>query len=297
MRAIPAALQAHLDTGATTLCHLWRVVRRDGASFGFTDHDRDLVVAGQHYAAATGLEGSAQEAVLGLGISGAEVAGALTAASITAADIAAGRWDGALVEVWLVNFTDASQRLLLDSGEIGDIRQQDGRFVAEFRSIAHRLDQEQGRRYTARCPATLGDARCKVAIAAAPWQHDTAVLASDGRGGLVVPALAGLAAGALEGGTVRFLSGASIGLVASIAADQNAGGQRRLTLWQPTLQPIAVGDAVRVQAGCDKRLATCHGRFANAVNFQGFPHLPGNDFVLAGTRADPGSHDGGALVP
>ena len=31
--------------------------------------------------------------------------------------------------------------------------------------------------------------------------------------------------------------------------------------------------------GCDKRLATCRARFANAVNYRGFPHMPGNDFV------------------
>jgi uncharacterized phage protein (TIGR02218 family) len=36
-----------------------------------------------------------------------------------------------------------------------------------------------------------------------------------------------------------------------------------------------------VNAGCDKRLATCRDRFANAVNFRGFPHIPGNDFVIS----------------
>ena len=45
----------------------------------------------------------------------------------------------------------------------------------------------------------------------------------------------------------------------------------------------------------NKRLSTCAGTFANAVNFQGFPHMPGNDFVM---RAIPGSSttlDGGSL--
>ena len=46
--------------------------------------------------------------------------------------------------------------------------------------------------------------------------------------------------------------------------------------------------------GCDRQLATCRGRFGNVVNFRGFPHIPGNDFVLKYPRADE-ALDGGAL--
>ena len=44
MRTIPPNLAAHLTDGATTLCHCWKLIRRDGTTFGFTDHDRDLVI-------------------------------------------------------------------------------------------------------------------------------------------------------------------------------------------------------------------------------------------------------------
>ncbi|MNT98193.1 hypothetical protein D3C72_2407210 [compost metagenome] len=33
-------------------------------------------------------------------------------------------------------------------------------------------------------------------------------------------------------------------------------------------------------AGCDRRLTTCREKFENVPNFRGFPHIPGNDFVL-----------------
>ena len=36
---------------------------------------------------------------------------------------------------------------------------------------------------------------------------------------------------------------------------------------------------VRLVEGCDKQLATCRTRFANAVNFRGEAHLPGNDLL------------------
>src|SRR5829696_5399234 len=69
MRPIPQNLAAHLDGGATTLCRCWRLIRRDGASFGFTDHDRDLAFGGVVYAARTGLEAAEATAELGRAIS------------------------------------------------------------------------------------------------------------------------------------------------------------------------------------------------------------------------------------
>ncbi len=48
---------------------------------------------------------------------------------------------------------------------------------------------------------------------------------------------------------------------------------------------IAAGDTFAVTAGCDKLFSTCQAKFANGVNFRGFPHMPGNDFVLSYARA------------
>ena len=36
---------------------------------------------------------------------------------------------------------------------------------------------------------------------------------------------------------------------------------------------------------CDQRFETCRDVFQNTENFRGFPHMPGNDFVLAGPAA------------
>jgi hypothetical protein len=58
MRSIPSALQAKLDSGATTLARCWTVTRRDGVVLGFTDHDGDLAVGGSTCRAATGFTAS-----------------------------------------------------------------------------------------------------------------------------------------------------------------------------------------------------------------------------------------------
>jgi hypothetical protein len=65
MRTIPSALADHLDGGVTTLARCWKLTRRDGATFGFTDHDRDLAFAGTTFEARTGLEAAEASASSG----------------------------------------------------------------------------------------------------------------------------------------------------------------------------------------------------------------------------------------
>jgi uncharacterized phage protein (TIGR02218 family) len=55
-------------------------------------------------------------------------------------------------------------------------------------------------------------------------------------------------------------------------------------LWQEPAQAPVAGDTFTVAAGCDKQLATCRTKFSNTVNFRGFPHMPGNDFVTSYVR-------------
>lgn len=72
-------------------------------------------------------------------------------------------------------------------------------------------------------------------------------------------------------------------------------GTAAIELWQALPEPLATGNSFVVTAGCDKRFATCKNRFNNAVNFRGFPHIPGNDFVVRyAVEGEPG-HDGGSL--
>ena len=56
---------------------------------------------------------------------------------------------------------------------------------------------------------------------------------------------------------------------------------------------LAFGATFAIYAGCDKRFETCRAKFANTLNFRGFPHMPGNDAVqsrpVAGEPMDGGS--------
>src|SRR6185436_14194627 len=106
----------------------------------------------------------------------------------------------------------------------------------------------------------------------------------------------GFADGAFTAGKLTFTSGANAGFAVEVKVHRLALDGVLIELWQKAPEPIAASDAFTVTAGCDKRFATCRDRFANGVNFRGFPHIPGNDVVVrVAVPGEPGN-DGGSLV-
>jgi uncharacterized phage protein (TIGR02218 family) len=292
MRDIPANLAAHLAGGATTLARCWTLTRRDGVLLAFTDHDRDLTIAGVTYAAQSGLEASQVSAELGLAVTGGEVIGALTSAALRETDIARGLYDGARIETFIINWADPSARMRLDVLEIGEIRRGETAFVAEVRTLSHAYDEERGRVLTLRCGADLGDARCKVSVPS----YTVTVAGGDGRRTFLVGDVAAFAAGAFTAGRARFVGGANDGFVVEIRQHTLEGGLAALEMWLETPAAAASGDGIEIRPGCDKSYATCRDRFANALNFRGFPHIPGNELLARIAGPDSGmAMDGGSL--
>ena len=71
-----------------------------------------------------------------------------------------------------------------------------------------------------------------------------------------------------------------------VKSDRLTGTARRVELWQSIIAPLAEGDTVRIIAGCDKSPTTCRTKFGNFLNFRGFPHIPGDDWLTSYPRPD-----------
>ena len=280
MKTLSAALQAHLDSGATTLAWCWRIERADGVVFGFTDHDRELSFGGVTYEPESGFAASEIRSGADLAVDAQDAEGVLTSDTITETDILDGRWDNAAVEVWRVNWDAVGQRVLMRRGAIGQVRRGRLAFVAEVRSLAHLLNQTVGRTYQHACDAELGDTRCGIDLDDPAYQAGGSVTGVTGDRSFSASGLDGFAGGWFTLGRLTWTSGPNAGRVAEVTNHQVIAGARRLALLEAPMRPIAVGHDFVVRAGCDKRLETCHDRFANAVNFRGFPHIPGQDTVI-----------------
>lgn len=296
MRNIPEALAAHLAQTSTTTCHAWRLTRTDGLVLGFTEHDHDLEFSGTVFSAATGFRASEVETGLGLEADAANVAGAFSDAAISTDDLALGRYDGARVETFLVNWLSPGDHVLLSTRELGEVRTAGQAFTVELRSLAASLDQPHGRLYGHRCDADLGDARCGKDISAPPFTLSGTVVAVSDEMTLIVSGVDGRPAGWFDHGRISFVTGLLAGLSADITSHAIEPGGARLALWSPLARLPAPGDQVAVTAGCDKAFETCSARFGNGFNFQGFPYLPGSDFAYGYADADT-VHDGRPIVP
>lgn len=273
MKTLLGGLQAHLDSGETTMVHCWKVTRNDGTVQGFTEHDRDLTFGSVTYSAATGFTASAIETTLGLSVDNLNAEGAISSETLTEQDLAAGRYDGAEVELFWVNFNDVSQRVLLSKGNIGQVSRGELLFSAELRSQSARLQQRTGRVYQRTCDAVLGDARCKVALAGFTSTGTVSSVAEGRR--MMVTGLSNDTSGYYSLGVLTFTSGDNNGL----KFDVKSHSPGLIDLWSVPPFSVTVGTTFSVVAGCDKKRDTCINKFNNVINFQGFPYIPGNDFI------------------
>jgi uncharacterized phage protein (TIGR02218 family) len=278
VKTLPPGLQAHLDSGATTLCWCWKLARGDGAVQGFTDHDRALGFDGVTYETVSGFTASEVQSSLGLSVDNLTIAGGLSSASLNEADLAAGLYDNARVEIWRVNWTDVGQRVLMRAGTLGEVTRSGNAFQAELRGLAQALNQPVGRVFGHLCDADLGDARCGVALSIV---SGTVAAAADARL-FTVTGLDTFVSGHFSGGKLTFTSGGNAGRAMDVKRHGVSGGIVSIELWQAMAEPVWSGDGFDVTPGCDKLFATCEAKFGNSANFRGFPHMPGNDAVVAG---------------
>jgi len=271
-----AGLDAHLGEGITGVARCWKVTRLDGACYGFTDHDRALAFDGVEFRPETGLSAAALSQTTGLSVDNSEAVGALSDAAITEADIAAGRFDGASVEAWLVQWAAPENRVLQFRGSLGELTRANGAFTAELRGLAEAMNTPTGRVYQRACSAVLGDDACRFDLSQAGYVVDgTVATASQGRV-FTFEGFETFKPRWFERGRFEVLDGAAAGLSGAIKIDRVDGAVRRVELWE-----VAPGDRVRMTAGCDKRMDTCRLKFANLLNFRGFPDIPGGDWQVA----------------
>ena len=279
MKTLDAGLAAHIASGVTTLAWCWKITRRDGVVFGFTNHDRALSFDGVEYESESGLIPSELRDASDLSVDAQDAEGYLSSDRITETDIVDGLWDDAAVEVWQVNWSDVSQRLLRRRGALGQIRRGRLSFVAEVRSMSHVLSQQVGRTYMSNCDARLGDSRCKVNLEALRVSGTASGLQA-GRMLLGSGAVAGFGSDYFTFGLLTWTTGANAGRTIEIMRHDQAEGFALLQLLEEPVRSPEVGDAFTIVPGCGQTAEDCRTKFSNIVNFRGFPHIPGSDSMI-----------------
>ncbi|MDO9370722.1 MAG: DUF2163 domain-containing protein [Sphingopyxis sp.] len=272
MVTMPETLSAAPDwlrEELVTLAWCWRLSRRDGVVIGLTSHDRDLLIAGILYRAAPGMKPSALETSDSLDTATMDLEGAIASDVIAARDLDAGRWDGAELELFVTDWRAADAApVTVARGSLGAIERRGAAFAAELQGVTRLLDRPVCPATSPSCRAMLGDRACRVDLV--PRTHVGRVTAVAGRLATIDVAVPAMAFGEL-----MWLEGRNCGLASPVVGVEGS------VLHLAEAPPFAPVGPVRVRLieGCDKQLATCRDRFANAANFRGEAHLPGNDLL------------------
>lgn len=267
-------MKTHIAGPVTRLATLWRIVRKDGQSFGFTDHDVDIEfddgTGTLTYEAETGYTRTAITKSIGLGVDNIDLQGFLDSTAISEEDLRAGVWDNAEVYISLVNYADLSQgQIKLLRGILGEVAIGDESYNVELRSLAQPWQQTITRVYTPNCTADLGDSRCKVNLVSFT-QTGTVASVVDART-ITTSGITG-ADDIYNYGLLKFTSGPNNGI--SLEINNWEQGTSTLKTWLGFPFEPQVGDAIEVIQGCNKTTDHCINKFNNIENFRGFPHVP-----------------------
>ncbi|MFI5381960.1 MAG: DUF2163 domain-containing protein [Tepidisphaerales bacterium] len=275
MRRVSANMQALLSGDAVpALATFWLITREDGVQLGFTDWTCDIKVGTILYQSSPGGSRSAAQQRVDLAAPTMEVTSIV--AEVSDEDIRAGKYDGATCRIFLAVPTDRDFLtygvILIPGAYIGQVKTEDGVYVAEIRGLTYALSQSFVEVYTPTCRADFCDARCKLN----PASFTVSAVIS------VVNSQQAFQPNHIPGGqgprfgVCTFTSGKNNGFSIEISAWDGVSA----TLYLPAPFPMTVGDTITLLSGCDKTLGTCANIYLNNLNFRGEPAIPGMNFLF-----------------
>lgn len=282
MRNVPPALQAHIDSGVTTLCRLLKITLQDGREFGMATLDRDVEYNGTTYYAQNGFDPSVIATDSTFGVDNAEGYSLYSTdiPGITTEMAARGELDNAEWVMYLVNYKDLSMgALTLDAGDIGEVKTvRDTVFIPELLSYAMRLRQSIGHVDSITCRAIFGSETgtqtgCGV-DASALWESATVNGVSTAEPKVTFSAddLSAVPT-APPRWRVLWTSGDNVSdrLYQVESLDTGTGA---ITLIEPLPFPVQIGDEFDVRPDCDKLFTTCRDIYSNELEFKGENLIP-----------------------
>lgn len=274
-RSTQQALLDHFKSNVTTLAMCIKITRKDGEVYAYTNHDTEIEFNGIVYKPGLAGRDSAFSHSADASVSNMEIQAYLESDEITRGELYVGLFDGATVEVFVINYTDPTQgELKVMKGEFGEVQLKDEQAQVEFRSLAQYLQQNLGRTYTNKCDVEkLGDSRCGVDLSTYAAVYTVQEIKEERH----VFVIDGSESNEwYKYGEVVWESDTNnAGLSMEIKTEHN--GEMSLLFAMP--YDIQVGDTLVAYPGCDRAKETCKEKFDNVVNFRGFDMIPGRDSV------------------
>ena len=260
----------------------WKVTRLDGAVFGFTTAVVDFTFGGVPFEASSGFIATDIDDVDSLAVNNLQIDGMLTSDVISVLDIQAGRWDGAKLEIFYVNFEDLTiGRRVQFVGTLGNVSTGRISFSAEQQGLTEPLSQTIVELTGDQCRVLLGSPRCGVDLS---FYEVTGTVGASPTNRSFVDAARTEPGGWFNGGNMEMTSGPSDGFKRGVKRSTAAGA---IELVEALFFGLTAGDTYVMTPGCNHLLkmpdgtytGDCKVKYSNVVNFQAEPETPGTDRI------------------
>ena len=265
-------------TGTTLfLARVVKITRLDGAILRIAEADESITASAQTFVPLPGSEISAVKHILNGDMGSMEIRFAHSdGGTLDTAELNTGFWDGATVQMYLVDrltlpdlgdpmFTGIIDTVSIDligssgSFDIRGIAVQGEAFIQTFQPM---------------CRTDLFSSLCQ--LNEADWDHAGTVGAIIDRFNFTV---AGLGSPPADGWFNQGTFVTASGFKAVIA--NWVFGTLKITTYQPTcMSRLTAGEAITLYPGCDKTGTTCRTKFNNKINFQGEDHFLGINSIV-----------------
>lgn len=265
-------------TGSTLfLARVVRLTRLDDVILRIAEADESITASAQTFVPLPGSEISAVKHIINGDVGSMEIRfGHSEGGTIDTSEVNNGFWDGAAVQMYLVDRSAATTlgdpifSGVIDSVSLNPIGSSGSFDIRGLSAQAEAFIQT----YQPMCRTDLFSVLCS--LNPADWDHVGTVGTIIDRFNFTVAGLASPPAdGWFNQGTFETASGFK-GVIANWVQ-----GSLKITMYQPQcIARLMAGEGITVYPGCDKIGATCRTKFDNKINFQGEDHFLGINSIV-----------------
>ena len=262
-----------------TEAYFMQIVTKAGRKFGLTSLDHDIVIAGDNYISAGGIEPTASNRQIGGSIDSGNIKVLINNPVLTPEIMRSGVLEDAAVTIVILDWlaaTGIDDGIVVISGIVGEISETDTSFSFEILSTSHRLNK--GLTYTASpvCPFEFGGVNCGLNLSTTPTVlrrtgiilsavNTFSPIAGEYTTLNVDPGITSIPS-EFSGGTLTYTSGDNLGLTVRLLFT-DTGFILRVPITYISLPQN--GDTFEIVANCNKTKEACIG-YGNFNRFGGF---------------------------
>lgn len=260
----------------TTRSTAAKITRLDTTVEGYTDHDENLLIGGTNYLSSGGYVPSAVERNSTMDPDNQTLVGLIDNDNITKENILNGVYDGARIEVFIVDWLALTTIETILVGILGGVRISGEQYRVEIAEISDELSKSFIETTQLRCRAKLGDSRCQFTLTSTTGTVTAVTTARR----VFTDTSRTEANDFFTHGKLTWTSGANNGRTMDIK--KYTLGTTTVELWEPMAGDILATDTYNIFQGCDRTFATCRDTFDNTINFRGEPYIQGTTNLVSG---------------